>query len=86
MSCTCPAGQVSTQLMHQGTREDKDGNKIKDQAFLFEAVICVACLICSDCIKAKTDRGRTIHLHPQEGLLQEARALQKSEAFKEYRQ
>jgi hypothetical protein len=86
MSCTCPREQVTTQLIPQGTRKDKDGNKISGQAFLFEATICAACPIRSECIKAKTARGRTILLHPQEELLQEARALQKSNAFKEYRQ
>ena len=30
--------------------------------------------------------GRTVRLHPQEALLQQARALQQSEAFSEYRQ
>ena len=30
--------------------------------------------------------GRTVQLHPQEALLQQARALQQSEAFSEYRQ
>ena len=30
--------------------------------------------------------GRTVQLHPQEALLQEARALQQSEAFAGYRQ
>ena len=30
--------------------------------------------------------GRTVQLHPQEALLQQARALQQSEAFGEYRQ
>jgi len=87
MSCTCPAGTTTTQLIPQGKSEDKDGKIIPHRAFLFDAVICTTCPVRSDCIKAKTkDRGRTIHLHPQEGLLQEARALQKSDAFKDYRQ
>lgn len=86
MSCTCPRGQLTTQLISQGTKMDKDGNKSSGQAFLFEAAICAVCPIRSEFIKAKTDRGRPIHLHPQEGLLQEARALQKSDVFKEYRQ
>ena len=30
--------------------------------------------------------GRTVQLHPQEALLQQARALQRNEAFCEYRQ
>ena len=34
----------------------------------------------------KPGTGRTVRLHPQEALLQQARALQHSEAFAEYRQ
>ena len=34
----------------------------------------------------KLDKGRTVQLHPQEALLQQARALQRSEAFAGYRQ
>ena len=34
----------------------------------------------------KTGYGRTVRLHPQEALLQQARALQHSEGFAEYRQ
>ena len=37
-------------------------------------------------MKAKGHKGRSIQLHPQERLLQEARELQESTAFKEYRQ
>ena len=38
-----------------------------------------------NCVSAKNRRGRTVRLHPQEALLQKARALQHSEAFAEYR-
>ena len=37
-------------------------------------------------VAAKPGTGRTVQLHPQEALLQQARALQQSEAFAEYRQ
>ena len=38
------------------------------------------------CVAAAPGTGRTVQLHPQEALLQQARALQRSEAFGEYRQ
>ena len=38
------------------------------------------------CVAAAPGTGRTVRLHPQEALLQQARALQQSEAFSEYRQ
>ncbi len=40
----------------------------------------------TQCVAAAPGTGRTVHLHPQEALLQQARALQQSEAFGEYRQ
>ena len=39
----------------------------------------------SQCIAAKGRKGRRVLIHPQEGLLQEARALQQSAAYDEYR-
>ena len=36
-------------------------------------------------MKAQSGRGRSVGLHPQEGLLQEARAIQDSVAFAPYR-
>jgi hypothetical protein len=84
MTCTCPAGQVSCRLVSQGSWKDKDGEKHKGQAFRFERKVCANCPLRTTCIKAKANRGRTVSLHPQEGLLQKARAFQKSEAFKEY--
>ena len=40
----------------------------------------------SQCIAAKGRKGRRVLIHPQEALLQEARALQQSAAYDEYRQ
>ena len=38
------------------------------------------------CVATAPGTGRTVRLHLQEALLQQARALQQSEAFSEYRQ
>lgn len=84
MICTCPAGQVTRTLISQGSWKDKDGEKHPGQAFRFGAADCAKCPLRVECIKAKANRGRTVSLHPQEGLLQKAKAFQKSEAFKEY--
>jgi hypothetical protein len=86
MSCTCPEGQVTHTLISQGSWKDKDGKKHAGQAFRFEKAVCARCPLRGDCIKTKANRGRTVSLHPQEDLLQKAKAFQKSEAFKEYRQ
>ena len=84
MTCTCPAGQITRTLISQGYWKDGEGNKHKGQAYRFETAVCATCPLRGDCIKTKANRGRTVSLHPQEGLLQKARAFQKSEAFKEY--
>jgi hypothetical protein len=85
MSCTCPAEQTTSKLIRQGYWQDRHGKRHPDQAFLFAADVCSRCHLRSACVKAKGHKGRTIHLHPQERLLQEARALQHSPAFAEYR-
>jgi transposase len=84
MNCTCPAGQVTRKIISQGSWKDKDGDKHKGVAFRFGAEGCAKCPLRDDCIKAKANRGRTVSLHPQEGLLQEAKALQKSATFIDY--
>ena len=85
-SCTCPEGQVTRTLISRGSWKDKHGKKQPGQAFRFETEVCAKCPIRGDCIKTKANRGRTVSLHPQEELLQKAKAFQNSEAFKEYRQ
>ena len=54
--------------------------------FRFDAAVCGVCPLRSQCVAAAPGTGRTVRLHPQEALLQQARALQQSEAFSEYRQ
>ncbi len=84
MSCTCPAGQITHTLVRQGHWQDRKGERHPDQAFLFDADVCSLCGLRSHCVKAKGHKGRTVRLHPQERLLQEARAFQQSAAFGEY--
>ncbi|MGB2959270.1 MAG: IS1182 family transposase [Bacteroidota bacterium] len=85
MSCTCPEGQTTRTLMPQGHWQDRAGKRHQRHAFLFDADLCTVCRVHAECVKAKGHKGRTIQLHPQERLLQEARALQDSPAFQEYR-
>jgi hypothetical protein len=61
------------------------GNARLAYRFQFERELCDACPLRSRCVRAKPGQGRTVGLHPQEGLLQKARAFQKSEAFALYR-
>ena len=85
-SCTCPAGQVTRTMAPAGRRTGQTGRTYRLQAFRFDVAVCGACPLRSPCLAAKPGTGRTVRLHPQEALLQQARALQQSEAFTEYRQ
>ena len=85
-SCTCPSGQTTHTLVNAGIREDRRGRQHQLKTFCFDSAICTACPLRSSCVKARGNKGRTIALHPQERLLQEARAFQESEAFSEYLQ
>ena len=86
LTCTCPAGHTTAQLISSGYRLDKDGKKQPGKSFAFSVETCADCPLRSQCIQTKVNRGRTVQLHPQERLLQEARAFQQSPEFKAYRQ
>jgi hypothetical protein len=73
-SCVCPAKQVSTTLR----RYRKGGGH-----FEFAASVCAPCPLRPECVRGKG--GRTVQLHPQEALLQQARTLQASPPFRDYR-
>ena len=58
------------------------------QAFQFDGSECMTCPLRSQCISAKGRKGRKLNavlIHPQEALLQQARALQQSAGYDEYR-
>jgi hypothetical protein len=86
MTCTCPAGHSTGTLIPNGTCLDRNRNRQSGTAFLFAAETCAACPLRLQCFQAKTKRGRTVQLHPQEELLQQARAFQHSPEFLPYRQ
>ena len=85
-SCTGPAGQVTRRMVPAGRRTGQTGRTYRLEAFRFDAAVCGVCPLRPQCVAAKPGTGRTVQLHPQEALLQQARALQQSEAFAEYRQ
>jgi hypothetical protein len=84
-SCICPAGERCTKLVSLGHCTNRKGERQKVQGFEFEARVCRACALRAQCVRGRGGRGRTVRLHPQEALLQEARALQHSEGFLPYR-
>ena len=84
-SCTCPAGQVTHAIVPAGKRTDGAGRVYRLQAFQFDGAVCGVCPLRSQCIAAKGRKGRRVLIHPQEGMLQQARASQQSAAYDEYR-
>ena len=84
-SCTCPAGQVTHAIVPAGKRTDGAGRVYRLQAFQFDGAVCGVCPLRSQCIAAKGRKGRRVLIHPQEALLQQARALQQSADYDEYR-
>ena len=85
-TCTCPAGNVTGRLRPSGTRTDPTGRTHRLQGFRFNGAVCGVCPLRPQCVAGSSGLGRTVQLHPQEALLQQARALQQSEAFAGYRQ
>jgi hypothetical protein len=73
-SCTCPAQQVT----HDFRASGKGGG-----VFRFAASVCGACPLRPQCVRGSG--GRSVQVHPQEALLQQARAFQSSEAYRPYR-
>ena len=89
-SCTCPAGQVTHTIVPAGKRTDGMGRVHHLRAFQFDGSECMTCPLRSQCISAKGRKGRWVLIHPQEALpqealLQQARALQQSAGYDEYR-
>ena len=80
---TCPAGQT-TNKWRRAHYKHRDGTQVPTKVFAFSAKVCGECEFYRQCVKAiKPRRGRTITLHPNEALLRETRAFQKTETFKE---
>jgi hypothetical protein len=76
-TCTCPGGQTTAKLAPTGRGR---------HVFIFTAAVCAACPLRAQCLtdpngRATRRTGRTVLLHPQEALLQAARAFQRSPAF-----
>jgi hypothetical protein len=84
-TCACPVGQVTQVRCRLKSHPDGQGGWQRPCGFIFDARVCSACSLRLQCIASKKGKGRTISLHPQEALLQQARKFQHSEAFGEYR-
>jgi transposase len=72
--CTCPAQQTTDDF-----RPSSKGGGV----FHFATAVCAACPLRRQCVRSAG--GRTVQVHPQEALLQAARAFQASPGFRPYR-
>jgi hypothetical protein len=73
-TCTCPAGQTTDDVRPAG----RGGG-----TFRFAMAVCAACPLQARCRRGRG--GRTVTVHPQEGLLQQAREQQAQPEFRAYR-
>ena len=85
-TCTCPAGNVTRRIRPLGTRTAATGRTHQLKAYQFDGAVCGVCPLRTQCVAAAPGTGWTVRLHPQEALLQQDRALQRSEGFGECRQ
>jgi Transposase DDE domain len=85
MSCSCPAGQETQKVVSISSGERYGAPGVPLRAFRFDAAVCDVCPLRPSCMRARLGKGRLVMIHPQEALLQEARAFQQSEAFAAYR-
>lgn len=75
---TCPAKHTTYDFQY----ETSNGCTVK--RFYFPVEVCQPCPHRDECLTTKrTDRGRSVGIHPQEDLLQEAREYSKTAEFKE---
>ena len=80
---TCPAGQTTRKWKLRRVRTGARGERVAVKQFEFAAEQCRGCVHYRQCVSGKRGKGRSVTLHPEEGLLQEARAYQETAAFRE---
>ena len=85
-TCTCLAGNVARRIRHSWNRTGPGGRTRQLNGFRFDGAVCGVCPQRLQCVAESSVLGRTVQLHPQEALRQQARALQQSGAAGEYRQ
>ena len=78
-TCICPAKEEGDARYHKA----EHGEAGQLRGFVFATATCAACSLRSQCVGGRF--GRTIQVHPQEALLQNARAFQKSPGFRPFK-
>jgi len=84
-TCVCPAGNTCSNLVKLSSIRVSDDKTQEKRGFRFDRDLCANCPLLPQCVKSKSGQGRTVSLHPQEAMLQDARAFQQSDEFAPYR-
>lgn len=79
-TCLCPAGEEGVPSYSRPTEESKERTL---RGFRFAVEQCAPCPLRTQCVGGQG--GRSIAVHPQEALLQKARAFQHSPDFQPYK-
>ena len=80
---TCPAGQTTKKWKLRKRRTGARGESVTVKQFEFAAERCRDCVHYRQCAQSKLGKGRSITLHPEEALMQQARAYQETAEFRE---
>ena len=76
MVCThLPRDKLPAPSCRRENGRTAPGGVYRLQAFQFDGVVYGVCPLRSQCIAAQGRQGRRVQIHPQEGMLQQARAL-----------
>ena len=79
----CPEGHETTQGRWVWVRSGRAKARVQTKQFTFPKEVCRACPRRTECYTEKRKSGQTITLHPDEARLQAARALERTEYFRE---
>jgi hypothetical protein len=79
----CPMGHRTTHWTWARVRAGRGEPKVKVKRYAFPKDLCRACPRYGECVTDRRRRGRFVTLHPDEELLQAARALERTEYFRQ---
>lgn len=79
----CPMGHETTHWTWAQITPGKGKPKVRVKRFAFPKELCRVCPRYAECVTDKRRRGRFVTLHPDEARLQAARALERTDNFRE---
>lgn len=78
----CPEGHT-TREWRWATVSGPKGSKVRTKRFAFPQEVCRGCARYGQCVGDKRRRGRYVTLHPREQEMQQARALEQTDYFRQ---